>query len=79
MEDLSESFEANMLLSLKRQAMEEEFEEEGGAGGGANQDKSGQQGNSLEKHLYGDDSLSSSSDDTSFSTWRGQVSLYCTV
>ncbi|XP_013404893.1 uncharacterized protein C3orf67 homolog [Lingula anatina] len=73
MADLSESFEARMLASLKREA-EEEMEEGGGQYEGGSQNSQQQKNSSnqgIDKHLYGDDDLSSSSDDTSFSTFRG--------
>ncbi|XP_077982814.1 protein CFAP20DC-like [Glandiceps talaboti] len=62
---LSESFEANMLASLKRQQLEEMLEDD--------DDRKADHisSNDLNQHNYGDDDLSSSSDDTSFSTWRG--------
>ncbi|XP_070558108.1 protein CFAP20DC-like [Ptychodera flava] len=62
-DSLSSSFEANMLASLQRQQLEEQFEDE--------DDDAAKPSSDLHHHNYGDDDLSSSSDDTSFSTWRG--------
>ena len=58
-----------MLASLRRQQLEEMYEEEGSEGHHAN--------NSFDIHNYGDDDLSSSSDDTAttYSTWKPPVSL----
>nr|XP_006821003.1 PREDICTED: uncharacterized protein C3orf67 homolog [Saccoglossus kowalevskii] len=70
---LSSSFEASMLASLKRQQLEEMDEEDDEDFDKPRYD--------LDRHNYGgDDDLSSSSDDTSFNTWRGPVCtlLYCT-
>ena len=65
MEDLSESFERQMLLSLQRQTMEDGIEEEDG---GKPED--------MQRLHYGRDSLSDSSDDTtSMGTLKGQVML----
>ncbi|CAH1783317.1 unnamed protein product [Owenia fusiformis] len=69
---MEDSFEAAMLASLAREALEEESldENEGESAGSTNQ---GDKPN-LSKHRYGDDSMSDSSeDDTSFCTERGQV------
>ncbi|XP_071784290.1 protein CFAP20DC-like [Asterias amurensis] len=61
---LASSLEANMLASLHRQQLEEMYEEDGSDGHQAN--------NSFDIHNYGDDDLSSSSDDTAttYSTWK---------
>ena len=56
-----------MLASLHRQQLEEMYEEDGSDGHQAN--------NSFDIHNYGDDDLSSSSDDTAttYSTWKPPV------
>ncbi|XP_022107810.1 uncharacterized protein C3orf67 homolog isoform X2 [Acanthaster planci] len=62
---LASSLEANMLASLRRQQLEEMYEEEPG-------DERQRANNSFDIHNYGDDDLSSSSDDTAttYSTFR---------
>ena len=68
MADLSESFEANMLQNLKRQALEGTDDED------ENGDKKQQsRGKNLQRHLYGNDCLTDSSDDTSYGTMKGPV------
>ena len=69
MDDLSESFERQMLLSLRRETMEEGLDDENEVGG--------PQPNNMSRLHYGDDSLSDSSDDTSsMSTLKAQVGTF---
>ncbi|XP_038068577.1 protein CFAP20DC-like isoform X2 [Patiria miniata] len=62
---LASSLEANMLASLRRQQLEEMYEEDPN-------DERQQANNSFDIHNYGDDDLSSSSDDTAttYSTFK---------
>ncbi len=60
MEDLTESFEQQMLASLRRQTME---------GNGVEEEENHKK-QDMDKFRYGDDSLSDSSDDTSMANMK---------
>ena len=71
MSDFSDSMEANMLQALKQETMDEDESSDESE----NIQQVAKQRHQVTKHVYGDDSPSSSSEDTSFSTWKVPVSI----